>query len=112
MFSTIRDKINNMKTRNIFLPVAALLISAVAFAQKSQNHGHRNAQPGPAERREVARTNGVVNANAHASERAQQRAAGNSVLNRDYTAIKTKHKTKVKRSEADKKQYGQRKKNG
>ncbi len=97
-----------MKTIKLLLPVAALFITAVAFAQKSNGHQKKNTQvntySSSEERREQASVNGTVNANANANERAQARANENSVLNQSGTTQR-KFKTKVKSNNGVKRSY-------
>jgi hypothetical protein len=104
-----------MKTIKFLLPVAALFISAIAFGQKANTHRveklNSKTYKSSADRRESARVNGVTNANEHANANAQRNANENSVLNGTTTTAKTKYKVKNKRTDADKRKYGTRKKN-
>jgi hypothetical protein len=103
-----------MKTIKFLLPVAAMFVSAIAFGQKSnQNRMEKQnakAYHSSTDRRETARVNGAVNANEHANANAQRNANENSVLNGTTTTTKTKYKVKNKRTDADKRKYGNKKK--
>jgi hypothetical protein len=103
-----------MKTIKILLPVAAMLISAIAFGQRNNGNRvekqHSKVYKSNTDRRESARVNGAVNANEHANANAQRNANENSVLNGTTTTTKTKYKVKHKSTDADKRKYGTRKK--
>ena len=104
-----------MKTLKVLLPVAALLVSALAFGQKSNSKGHSKADgstkvhtrtnKSTSERRDEARINGTVTANTHASERAKSRVNENSAIDGSGTKVKSK----AYHSAGDKRKYSRKK---
>ena len=102
-----------MKTIKILLPIAALFISALAFGQRTHAYKHERQNQksvhSHTDRRERARVNGAINANENASANAQHHANENSVLN-GTTTTETKYKIKRKSTDADKRNYGSKKK--
>ncbi|HVF97947.1 MAG TPA: hypothetical protein VM871_11525 [Flavisolibacter sp.] len=95
-----------MKLQKLVFGAFAILISSVTFAQKkpieSTGKVYTNEQTHSSVNKTQKRANGSLSANAHASERAQQRAAGNSVLFGTTTTNSKNHKT-VKRKTGKKK---------